>query len=507
MTPYRRKARLAADRFDNVRARERFLYEPEDEWQEYEQYRSPASYAVIAVCALLLTGSIIFGAQILGEYTQPGQYAQNNYPHNNNEPTLSAALPAENDNRTAQNCGDGSLCTTDHDKARIAWQYFENNHQPETGLVNSVDSVETTTLWDTGSSLAAFIAARDFGFLSQHKFDHSMMAVLQTLASVDLVEGVAPNILYNTRTARMVDYNNEPSESGIGVSAIDLSRTAFWLNTLQCMHPKYYNPVKRVLARWDYPSLIKDGQLYGLASDQRENSKQLPIQQGRFGFEQYAGKIFHSLGHATEVSANYQNKYRANTEILGVSIAHDSRDPRDTGVNNFVVTDSYVLDVMEMGLNADNRELLENIYLVQKERWRQTGIATALTDGHINQPPHYLYNTIFDAGLSFTTTTDTGTRQNDLRTVSTRAAFALAVLFPDDLYSDVLMSSIESAYDPEQGWFSGVYENGGFNDVTTANTNGIILETLLYKKYGALGAQCRSHWKPPTIASPVPATR
>ena len=235
MTPYRRKARLDADRFDNVRARERFLYEPEDDWHEYDDYRarSPGQYVVIGVCALLLTGSIIFGTRYLGGYS-PQSY----YEDNSGEPSMSAAMPPPSDALNDNNCDSGSHCASDREIAEIAWRYFENNHQPATGLVNAVDGIETTTLWDTGSSLAAFIAARDFGFVSQHKFDHSVMAVLQTLASVDLVDGIAPNILYNTRTAEMVDYNNEPSKSGIGVSAIDLARTSFWLNTLQCMHPK-----------------------------------------------------------------------------------------------------------------------------------------------------------------------------------------------------------------------------------------------------------------------------
>ncbi|MEM7257241.1 MAG: DUF3131 domain-containing protein [Pseudomonadota bacterium] len=414
------------------------------------------------------------------------------------EPELSAALPATGTESHCIDCDDNT--------ARVAWRYFQNNYHPQTGLVNSVDGVETTTLWDLGSSIAAFIAARDFGFTTQHDFDHSIMALLQSLASIDLVDGIAPNILYNTRNARMVDYNNEIDDAGIGSSTIDLARTAYWLNTLQCLHPKYYNPVNRVLERWDYDQLIKDGELYGLARSTNDAEQAMSIQQGRFGFEQYAGRIFHALGHNSEISASYDNPHRANTEILGTMIAHDHRDPRNTGVNNFVLTDSYALDAMELGLQADNRELVHNIYKVQKERWRRTGIATALTDGHLNQPPHYLYNTIFDAGLSFTTTTDTGIRNDELRTISTRAAFMLATLFPEDLYSDVLLSAIESAYDPDKGWFSGVYENGGFNDVTTANTNGIILQTMLYRKYGIPGSQCRSHWGPVSPSAKAPNT-
>ena len=506
MTRHRRRARIDADRFGHMRERERFLYEDPygentEQWPEeapagHNTNTSLSQYLLAAACTLLLTGTVIFGALYYGERT-----ADKTLASANSEPTIGAALaPAQ----SASDCIDDG-CSDDIEIARVAWRYFENNYQPETGLVNSVDGVETTTLWDTGSSLAAFIAARDFGFITQHDFDHSIMALLQTLTGIDLVNGVAPNILYNTRSARMVDYNNEVDNSGIGVSTIDLARSAFWLNTLQCMHPKYYNPVNRVMDRWASDELFRNGKLYGLARDAQDDDRISPIQQGRFGFEQYAGRIFHALGHPTQIAASYDNPNRSNTEILGVMIAHDRRDPRNTGVNNFVLTDSYTLDAMELGVRVDNRDILQSIFDVQKARWRETGIATALTDGHINEPPHYLYNTIFDAGLPFTTTTDTGLRNDKLRTISTRAAFMLATLFPDDLYSDVLLAAIESAYDPEKGWFSGVFENGGFNDVTTANTNGIILQTMLYRKYGVLSTQCRSHWGPaePSAALPI----
>jgi hypothetical protein len=486
MTRHRRRARIDSDRFGHMRDRERFLYERHDTDDVYQDgigRPSIRAFLLAGFCTLMLAGTVIFTAHYLGEQSADRQMAVARPA-----PELAAALPV-----TAEGPQHDS---DDRKVAQIAWQYFENNYHNTTGLVNSVDGIETTTVWDTGSSIAAFLAARDFELITQHDFDHRVMALLQTLASITLVNDAAPNLLYNTRTARMVDYDNQITDQGIGSSAIDLARTAFWLNTLQCMHPKYFNPTKLVLDRWDYNVLIKDGELYGLARDSETVGNASSIRQGRFGFEQYAGLIFRALGHPSDVSADYDNKYRANTEILGVMIAHDNRDPRNTGVNNFVLTDSYTLDAMELGIRTDNQTLVDNIFKVQKERWRRTGIATALTDGHINQPPYYLYNTIFDAGLPFTTTTDTGLRSEEMRTISTRAGFMLAALFPEDPYSDVLLSAIESAYDPQKGWFSGVYENGGYNDVTTANTNGIILQTMLYKKYGTINNQCRSNGKP-----------
>src|SRR5206468_654325 len=87
--------------------------------------------------------------------------------------------------------------------------------------------------------------------------------------------------------------------------------------------------------------------------------------------------------------------------------------------------------------------------------------------------------------------TDTGVDQDSLRTVSTKAALSMAVLFPDDAYSWVLTDQVAYAYDATHGYYSGVYESGyGYNKAVTANTNGIILESLLYKMYGPLLPIC-----------------
>ena len=55
----------------------------------------------------------------------------------------------------------------------------------------------------------------------------------------------------------------------------------------------------------------------------------------------------------------------------------------------------------------------------------------------------------------------------------------------------MLYDAVRSAYDPDKGFYSGIYESGiGYNKAITANTNGIILEALLYKSYGALHGRC-----------------
>ncbi|MEQ1485041.1 DUF3131 domain-containing protein [Methyloglobulus sp.] len=379
-----------------------------------------------------------------------------------------------------------TLDEQDIERARIAWKFFENNYQAETGLVNAADKYPSTTMWDTGSALGATIAAYDLGFISEKDFDDRIILMLGSLYELKLFQNIAPNKVYDTVKGTMVDYKNRPTETGIGVSALDLARMISWLNILAGTHPKHAISAKNVMLRWDLNQLIKDGQMYGLAADPVTQEIRF-LQEGRLGYEQYAGKVFKMIGFDQKVSSTYNNEFKAITNIYDVPIAYDSRDPRKYGAYNYVVTESYVMDVFEHGYDVETEPLTNNIYQVQKQRWLRTGQVTAVSEDNIDRKPRFVYNTIFAAGSPWNAITDTGKDMEELKTVSTKAALAMAYLYPDDDYSQELLNTISTAYDPERGWFSGIYEKGqGYNDVFTCNTNGIIMTTMLYKKYGPL---------------------
>lgn len=400
--------------------------------------------------------------------------------------------------------GKGHLCDSDLEMAKIAWKYFENNYQEETGLVNAVNKFKSTTLWDTGSALAATIAAYDFSLIEKKDFDDRIVGLLKSLATMKLFNGEAPNKVYNTQTLEMVDYANKPVENGIGVSALDMARLMSWLNTLSCMHPKFKPSISKVLSRWDYRRIIQEEMMWSMARDKKNPDLIKVLQEGRLGYEQYAAKIFDKFGFDVDVAASYENEFRGNIDILGVNIAYDNRDPREYHANNYVVTESYTMDAMESGQDDENTSLLRNIFEVQKRRWEQTGIVTAISEDNINQAPWFLYNTIFNAGLPWQTTNSSDVAYDHLKTISTKAAISMAALFPEEEYSRVLGTAIESAYDPEIGWYSGVYENGaGYNTVVTANTNGVIMQSLMYKKYGPMFPHCDACGDRVPIESPV----
>lgn len=394
------------------------------------------------------------------------------------------------------------LCEQDLAMGRTAWKYFENNFQPATGLVNAADNYPSTTLWDLASSLAGTIAAEQLGFITSKQFDDRITPLLSTLLTIRLYQGEMPNKVYNSITGELVDYANKPTQDGLGYSALDLGRMLSWLQMLGCLYPKYAVPARNAVQRWKFHRVARDGQLYG-ASMNAATHQDASLQEGRLGYEQYAGKMFARLGFDQHISATYSNAFASAVDIYGVRVPIDMRDPRMLGSYNFVVSESYVLDALEFGLDAENTPLVSAIYEVQKRRWQQTGIATAVSEDNVDRPPYFVYNTIYAAGTAWASLTDQGARQDALKTVSTKAAISLAALFPEDAYSAVLMNAVGSAYNPERGWYSGVYESGlGYNKAITANTNGIVLEVLLYKALGPFHALCTQCRRAPVLVAP-----
>ncbi len=377
-------------------------------------------------------------------------------------------------------------------QASIAWKYFERNYHPETGLINSVDGYPSTTMWDTASAIFGTVAARHLCLIDDRKFHERISRLLGTLNTMPLYDGVAPNKAYDTRNAQMVDYNNNPAPEGIGVSTIDLARLISSLRFLSAHHPEFVSASRNVIARWNYCPMIRNGRMYGLYRDPL-TMETVAFQEGRLGYEQYAGKIFAHLGFDQHLAADYRNPWRGDVRIDGVSIAYDTRDPSKLGAYNYVVTESYALEWME--LPDDDPEfdrLWEAIYQVQRRHSEITGELTAASEDHVDRKPYFLYNTIFVAGSPWRTITDKGMDYPQLRTLSVKAALALADLHPEDEYAKQLRNAVRYANDPDKGWFSGIYQEGqGYNRAITANTNGIILELIARKS----GLNIRDGWK------------
>ncbi len=388
----------------------------------------------------------------------------------------------------------GPLTEEEMKLAKIAWKYFENNYQPNTGLVNSVNNYPSTTMWDTASYLGALVAAYELKIITKNDFDMRLIKLLNTLNNLDFFRGELPNKAYNTMTAQKVNYSNQPGE--IGFSAIDLGRLLIWLKIIKERYPYHSNAIDNFVLRWNFCHVLdENGTMYGAIL---KDNKVVYVQEGRLGYEEYAAKGYQLWGFNTE-RASKPEPYSF-IPIFGVEIPYDTRDPRTTGAHNYVVSESYILDGIELNWDLANdrdssdlvctdkvtAEFARRIYLVQEERYKATRILTARSEHQLDSPPYFVYDTIYSDGYPWNTITDTGVYVPQFASVCLKAAFGLWVLWKTP-YTDLLYNAVSGLYDPNKGFYEGRYEkSGGLINTFTANNNGIILECLLYKVEGKL---------------------
>ncbi|TAE26776.1 MAG: DUF3131 domain-containing protein [Candidatus Kapaibacterium sp.] len=373
------------------------------------------------------------------------------------------------------------LTPQEQEFARIAWRYFERNYQEQTGLVNSVDQYPASTMWDTGSYLMGVISAYKLGVIPEEVFQKRISTCLQALAGLPLYDKELPNKSYNTKTKQMANYDNTPSPRGIGWSAIDVGRLFVPMNILTWEYPEFAGQVRGVIKRFRFSHVVQGGIMFGAVVGD-SNRTEYP-QEGRIGYEEYAAKSYSIMGTDVFGALKYDD-FLQYENIYGVQIPTDSRTPDRYKAFNYVVSEPYILDGLEYGFDNYSREFAYRVYRAQEERFNRTGILTAVSEDNIDTVPYFVYNTVFTAGKQWSCITDKGEDVSQFRSMSTKAVFGWYSLYQTP-YTKKLLEKTISLYDPEKGWYSGLYEKTGKpNKAITCNTNAIILEALCYKKFG-----------------------
>lgn len=375
--------------------------------------------------------------------------------------------------------------------AETAWVYFKNNYQEASGLVNSVDGYPSTTLWDTASYLGGLISARELGIIEKEEFDKRFNKFIETFRNLKLFRNIMPNKAYHTVTKEIVGYNNKPGE--IGFSALDIGRLLIWFKISKMLYPEYATDIDQIVEQWDFSHVIDQyGDMYGAILNKKKEIEF--VQEGRFGYEEYAAKGFQLWGFNTKKALKENNiMYLV---IYDVPIPYDIRDPRVSKAHNYVTSESYLLEGIELGwhyiLNGQLDQLdtwkvsiAANIFEVQKRRYLDTGIITARSEHQLDKAPYFVYDSIYSDGYPWNVITDTGEYYPNLSAFATKVGVGFWAFF-DDSYSEVLLQKALTLIDPKKGFYEGWYENGqGPIHSYTCNTNGIILETLYFKTKGS----------------------
>jgi hypothetical protein len=400
--------------------------------------------------------------------------------------SLSASLSAsQNASPTTNRCiANATLLSPEEQQyAQVAWQYFRENTQANTGLVNAVAAYPSTSLWDMGNSLMALHAAEQLNIINATEFDQKFQSFLTTLNRLQLVDRKLPNKAYNTTNAQMVDYQNRPAPQGIGWSALDIGRLLTALHILQDCRPNYAPQIREITTQWQLSKAIEDGQLVGATGTR--NRRQL-VQEGRLGYEEYAALGFKLWG-LDPFKALDRTAFRQFVEIDGIQLPIDRRNYANSSANNYVVSESYILQGMEFGGDPEFQTTAQNVLDVQQKRFERTNILTAVSEDHIQGKPYFLYNTIYANGTPWANITEDNKAYPKLRALSTKAAFGWHYLYPDRDYANQLMTTAKTLKAPNGGGFyAGQFEaTKAPNAILTANTNALVLLALLYKAQGS----------------------
>ena len=375
----------------------------------------------------------------------------------------------------------GESSAADLTNARVAWRYFQNNTNPETGLANSVDGYPSTTMWEAGSYFVAVISADLLGIIEPTEAKARIILALDTLAKVRLFDDMLPNKAYNVETGELVDYANKPIERGLGWSALDISRLIATLREVEQNYPDLSPNVSAVMDRWDLSQLVEGGELFGgnmIDGNLRRD------QEGRVGYGQYAARALMLYGydmyHAYDVTEHLMVK-----EVNGQPIALDDRLHRNV-TPAFAVSEPYVFDGLEFGFDTRSHRFATAIYLAQEARFKETGLLTAVSESHLDVAPYFAYASVWGGGEPWAVLSFKGERMDSKRTLATKTAFAWYGLFGTD-YAKQLIAAVAPLAEPDRGWAEGIYEiDGKTNTSVTLNTNAIVLAAIAFRAHGPL---------------------
>lgn len=376
--------------------------------------------------------------------------------------------------------GVGTLTPKEMEMARGAWQYFQSNWNQETGLVNSVDKFASVTMWDQAAAIAALVSAKELGIVPEAEFNTKMSQMLKTLAKMPLYKGELPNKVYNSKTLLPVNYGQLDKKEEIGWSALDLGRLALWLKIVGSRYPEFKPQTEAVWKQWEVERLTSKGQMYGTSV---RNGKENYNQEGRLGYENYAAFGLKLWGMDVDKALDFKSKV-AFVNLYSKGVPYDKRDYKSSGAHNYVLSEPYILDGIETGFQSLPKTYADRILAAQEARYQATKQLTAVTEDNLDRAPYFVYSTLFVNGEPWATITDTGEKHNDLRFLSAKAAIGWNVLY-NTPYTGQLFNFVQTNLKADKGWYNGFYESlKQPNKSLTANNNGVILESLLYKKVG-----------------------
>jgi len=373
--------------------------------------------------------------------------------------------------------------------ARVAWQYYVNNTQPN-GLANAHDGEPWFSLWSTGSYLFALAAAKQLHILTTDEFDERITAALFTLGQLPLNPQGLPAAYYHADTLQML---GKPDSSAIG-----MGRLLNALQTLLWRYPQHAAAVRDLFNQWKVGALIASSTAspaavplhhWALAADEPRNS---------FGYRLYASHTLRLIDSTAGLAVTNPPEGQQMIDIDGIMVPDEGlRTP--WGRQPSLISLPYLLTGLELGFDAQSAEIAWRIMQIQQRRHGLRVSKPPISTDYAEPAPDYVNDLPDRQPLQNSALHDAPPEQ--LAITSTRTAFAWYALFRNG-WSEALRQQVQKLQVPGKGWQRGLNPDSSVNDVVDADTNAVVLESLAYIARGQmLCLACLGPITPPTSSA------
>ena len=372
--------------------------------------------------------------------------------------------------------GDSSLPSHDElvKDAAVAWQYFDRWHKkykglaPATGWLDGrqIQGYPFATMWDVASMIMATITAQRLGFISQQRFEETIKRILQFVRTAR----------YKRRSSFLPATEHPLKGTGGargGFDSADTGRLLIALKVLDQVTNQEFE-ISKIVSSWDLGASIIEGRMHDLlgrrATSVHKNS-----------YAQYAAQGYRLWGYPVLPIYSEANPLANMDATL--------RFMEELQEYGRIATEPITTEQIEVG-STDHGTLAADVLLAaQIARHKETGILTCVSEGPADRAPWFTYQGYqlrpdggsWEVDLPPNSKPLGEKRKQSLRTISTKGCFLWLATRPGN-YSRKLYDTARTAgFTNGIGFASGIYENSLMATAhADVNTNGIILEAILY---------------------------
>ena len=357
----------------------------------------------------------------------------------------------------------------------MAWQYFDRWQKKYKGLAPATGWLEGrqmqgypfATMWDVASMIMATVTAQRLGFISQQRFEETIARILNFVRAARYKRGssflpATEHPLKGTGGARG------------GFDSADTGRLLIALKVLDQVTNQQFE-VSKIVSSWDLGATIIEGKMHDLlgrkATSVHNNS-----------YAQYASEGYRLWGYPVLPIYKEANPLSNMDATL--------RFMEELQEYGRIATEPITTEQIEVGSSDHGTLAADLLFAAQITRHRETGILTCVSEGPADRAPWFTYQGYqlrLDGGGSWEVDQPPGSkplsekRKQGLRTISTKGCFLWLAARPGKYSRKLYDTACTAGLANGLGFASGIYENTLKATVhADVNTNGIILEAILY---------------------------